>query len=81
MWENIMLILMVWDGVSSDYASNDYLDQYRDLKFTFKEYFEEEILNRFISCTDMKNKYPIQVIDHRFQVDHINPKEIQFLDG
>ena len=25
----------------------------------------------------MKNKYPVEVIDSRFQVDHINPKKIQ----
>ena len=25
----------------------------------------------------MKNKYPVQVIDSRFQVDHINPKKNQ----
>ena len=27
--------------------------------------------------TDLKNYYLIQVIDLRFQVDHINPKKIQ----
>ena len=26
--------------------------------------------------SDVKDKYPIQVIDLRFQVDHINPKKI-----
>ena len=25
----------------------------------------------------MKNRYPIQIFDLRFQVDHFNPKEIQ----
>ena len=28
----------------------------------------------------MKNKYPIQVIDPRIQVDHINPKKIQLFE-
>ena len=28
----------------------------------------------------MKNKYPIQVIDLRFQVDHISPKKIQLFE-
>ena len=28
----------------------------------------------------MKNEYPIQVIDSRFQVDHNNPKKIQPLE-
>ena len=36
-------------------------------------------MNPFIKYVDMKNTYPIQVIDLRFQVDHINPKKIQFL--
>ena len=28
----------------------------------------------------MKNFYPIQVIDLRFQVDHITPEKIQFFE-
>ena len=28
----------------------------------------------------MKTKYPFQVIDHRFQVDHINSKKIQLFE-
>ena len=31
-----------------------------------------------INYTDMKNKYPIQVIDLRFQVQHTNPKKLHF---
>ena len=30
-----------------------------------------------MSYTDIENKYPIQVIDLRFQADHITPKKIQ----
>ena len=37
-------------------------------------------MNPFISYTDMKNKYPIQVIDLRFQVDHITSKKIQLFE-
>ena len=33
----------------------------------------------FIKYADVKNRYPIQVIDLRFQVDHINPKKYNFL--
>ena len=33
----------------------------------------------FISHPDMKNKYPIQVIQLRFQIDHITPKKIKYL--
>ena len=28
----------------------------------------------------MKNKYPIQVIDVRFQIDHNNPQKIQLFE-
>ena len=31
----------------------------------------------FISYTDMKTKYPIEVKDLRHQSDHITPKKIQ----
>ena len=37
-------------------------------------------MNPFISYTDMKNKYPIQVIDLRHQVDHITPEKIQLFE-
>ena len=37
-------------------------------------------MNPFTSYSDMKNKYPIQVIDLRFQVDHISPKKIQLFE-
>ena len=46
----------------------------------FKEYVGEEILNPFLPYPDMKTKYPIQVIDLRFQVDHITPKKIQLFE-
>ena len=65
------------DGVSIDFASNDYVDQYRDLNLFYKEYVEE-LLNPFKSYTDMKNKYPVQVNDLRFQVDLVNPKRSTF---
>ena len=51
------------DGFSIDYGLNDYVDQYRDLKFFIKEVVGEEILNHFVNYTDTKNKYVIQVID------------------
>ena len=68
------------DGVSIDYASNDYVDQYRDLNLFYKEYVAEELLSPYISYTDTKIKYPIQVTDLRFQVGHINPKKIQLFE-
>ena len=63
------------DGFNVDYGSNDYVDQYRDLKLFYGDYVGEEILSPFISYPDMKNKYPIQLIDLRFQVNHNNPKK------
>ena len=65
------------DAVLTNYNQNDYLDQYKDVKIFYKEYVGEEILNPFISYPDMKTKYPIQVIDLSFQVDHITPRKIQ----
>ena len=49
------------DGLSNEYASNDYVDQFRDLEILYKEYAGEELLCPFISYTDMKSKYPIHV--------------------
>ena len=68
------------DSVLINYPENDYIDQYRDLKLFYKEYVGEELLNPFISYPDMKDKYPIQVIDLRFQADHITPKKIQLFE-
>ena len=56
------------DSVSIDYTSNDYVDLYRDLKLFYKEYLVEDLINPFISYTDMQNNYPFQVIDLRIQV-------------
>ena len=61
----------------TNYREKDYIDQYRDLKLFYKEYIGEELLSPFVSYTDMKNKYPIQVIDLRYQADHITPQKIQ----
>ena len=68
------------DGVLTNYNENDYIDQYKDLKLIYKEYVREELLTPFIFYPDMKTKYPIQVIDLRFQPDHITPKKIQIFE-
>ena len=34
----------------------------------------------FISCPDMKTKSSIQVIDLRFQLDHVTPKKLQLFE-
>ena len=43
----------------------------------FHEYIGEPLLQPLISYTDMKTKYPIEIIDLRHQTDHITPKKIQ----
>ena len=50
------------------------------MKAFYEEYAGEELLNPFISYLNMKNEYPIQLIDLRFQVDHINPKKLQLFE-
>ena len=68
------------DNVLINYGENDYIDQYRDLELFYKEHVGEELINPFISYPDMKNNYPIQVIDLRFQVDDITPKKNQLFE-
>ena len=66
--------------VMVNFAENNYLEQYRDLKFFYKEYVGEPMLNPIISYDKMKKYYPIQIIDLRFQVDHISPKKIRLFE-
>ena len=65
------------DNVLVNFEQNDYIEQYKDLKLFFKEYIGEELMSPFISYTDMKTKYPIQIVDLRHRTDHITPKKIQ----
>ena len=66
------------DAVLTNNDLNDYLDQHKDVELVYKEYVGE-ILNPFLTYPDMKNKFPIQVIDLRFQVDHITPINFNYL--
>ena len=68
------------DAVDVDYTLNNYLDGYRDLELFYKEYVGEQLLQPSMNYKDVKTKYPFQVIDLRFQVDHINPKKIQLFE-
>ena len=68
------------DGVLINFEENSYLDQYRDLKLFYKEYVGEELLQPYISYSDMKYLYPIQITDLRHQVDHLTPKKIQLFE-
>ena len=47
--------------------------------YSTKKYVGEQLLNPYISYTDMKNFHPIQIISLRFQVDHITPKKHNYL--
>ena len=67
------------DSVLLNYEQNDYIEQYKDLKLFFREYFGDEILTPFISYPDMKSKNSIEVIDLRPQSDHIPPKKFQLI--
>ena len=58
-----------------NYEENNYLDQYRDLKLFFKEYFGDQLRSPITSYDKMKNYYPIQIIDLRYQVDLLIPKK------
>ena len=60
-----------------NYEQNDYIEQYKDLKLSFKEHIGEQLMSPFICYPDMKIKYPIEIIDLRHQSDHITPKKIQ----
>ena len=68
------------DAVFTNYDQNDYSDQYKNVKLIYKEFLGETLLNSFITYTYMKDQYPIQVIDLRFQVDHITPKKLQLFE-
>ena len=68
------------DGVSTNFEENSDIDHYRDLKLFYRECVGEQLLNPYIYYTDMTNLYPIQVIDLRFQVDHITPKRVQIFE-
>ena len=66
--------------VMVNFVENNYLDQYRGLKIFYKEYVGDQLLSPIISHDKMKNYYPIQKIELRFQVDHILPKKIRFFE-
>ena len=66
--------------VMVNFAENNYLEQYRDLKLFYKEYVGEPMLNPIISYDKMKKYYPIQIIDLRVQVDHLSPKKIRLFE-
>ena len=66
--------------IMKNYDENNYLDQYRDLKLFYREYVGETMLNAIITYDKMKRWYPFEIIDLRFQVDHIPPKKIRFFE-
>ena len=68
------------DAVLINYEENSYLDQYRDLKLFHKEYLGEPLLSPYITYSEMKYRYPIQIIDLRYQFDHLTPKKIQLFE-
>ena len=63
-----------------NFEENNYLEQYKDLKLFYKEYVGDHLLSPIIIYDKMKNYYPIQIVDLRFQVDHISPKKIRLFE-
>ena len=63
-----------------NYDENNYLEQYKDLKLFYKEYVGDNLLSPIITYDKMKDYYPIQIIDLRFQVDHISLKKIRLFE-
>ena len=63
-----------------NYTENNYLDQYRDLKLFYKEHVGDQLLSSIKSFDKIKKYYPIQILDLRFQVDHISPKKITLFE-
>ena len=63
-----------------NFEENNYLEQYKDLKLFYKEYVGDPLLSPIITYDKMKDYYPIQIIDLRFQVDHISPKKIRLFE-
>ena len=68
------------DAVLTKLPENDYVEQYRYLELFYKEYVGEELMSRFITFINRKNKYPTKVIDVRHQVDHISSKKFQLFE-
>ena len=62
------------------YEENKYLDQYRDIKLFYKDYVGESMLSPIITYDRMKDFYPFQIIDLRFQVDPISPNKIRIFE-
>ena len=56
------------DGVSIDYASNDYFDHYRDFKLFYEENVREELVSPFINYTGMKKNYQLSFSSHRSKI-------------
>ena len=49
-------------------------------KYFYEEYAKEPLLKQFLTFADLKIFYAIQTIDLRFQIDLINPEEIQLVE-
>ena len=62
------------------FEENSYLYQYTGLNLFYKENVGEQLLNPYISYTDKKIFYPIQVTDFRFKVNHITAKKVQMFE-
>ena len=64
------------DPVKTKFTKMNYLNQYRDLKIFHRAHIVEEILSPIGTYEKVKTFYPIQLIDHRFQIVYGTPKKI-----
>ena len=67
------------DATITNFSEKDYFYLYKNLKVFYTENVGEELMELFISCTHMKNKYLIQVIRLRNKVDLLSPMKIQLV--
>ena len=65
------------DSIINNYEVKEYLDHYGDLKILHREIVEKQIMGPFISYSDAKSYYPVQVIVSEFQVDQKSPNKIE----
>ena len=69
------------DPIKINYIEYIFFNQYRDLKFFYKECAGEQLLSPILTYDKMKTHYPTQIIDLRFKVDYIIPKKIKFFEN
>ena len=63
------------DCIDVEYSANDYLNQIKTPDWILKDYIGELLSDPSITYPDIKNFYPIQVIDSRLHANHTHLKK------